>query len=97
MQGYEAWLGAEVSPACEDCPLFAAQAEMTFSRDFEDRYSHDTKLTIWDTKRLEQVMTKGPDGERFIVNGLDCPGPRKTLFGLGRKACRGKLTTMLPV
>lgn len=97
MEGYEPWMGTDVVEACEDCPLFAAQAEMTIARDFDGEYRHDTKLTTWDSMSLVKVMTSGIDGERYIVNGQDCRGPRKTRFGLGRKACSGRLTTMIPV
>lgn len=96
INGYTAWMNQEVAPACDDCPLFAAQAEMTVSRDFSGEYDYETPLTVGDTLRLESVMTKDVDGGHRVVNGIDCPGPARTVLGLGRKVCRGKLTLMLP-
>ena len=81
--------------SCEDCPLQAAYAQYTIERDIQpDDVSYKeifSGLTAVDAKSLEMMTENSDIGRSYAIDGSNCPGPRKTLFGLGKKACQARL------
>ena len=76
-----------VSNFCEGCPLLEAYAQYEIQKDLGEEVNYQeiwSKLTIMDGRRLEALT------DRNSLSALDsgsCNGPKRTLLGLGRKAC----------
>lgn len=86
----------------EECPVILAYAQYAIEQDiqpgdvaYKEIFSN---LTLQDQKKLEHITKKGMatdergGGGQRSLNARDCSGgPRKTCFGLGKKACQANL------
>jgi hypothetical protein len=84
----------------EECPVILAYAQYAIEQDIQPgdvAYKEIfAGLTLMDQRKLEAITAKDipglTEGEARSLNARDCSGgPRKTCFGLGKKACQANL------